>query len=167
MNKILINFFFQNIIAQELPIIIRLEVNNNNMDRWVANTDGIREQFGATLCRAFLIPNKNIRVDRVEGDEGIIYLCVLPPYGKNVIDSLNGSAPDALSRIEAVRKCCRDLNANIESITLGEFGLKIEDRLMDPRWNKKYIWPNSKPDEGHYWANPIMQGGRPYYCPSG
>jgi hypothetical protein len=144
-----------------------LELNNTDMDRWVANKDGIREEFAAALCRAFEIPEKKIRVDNVERDKGIIYLCVQPPYGKKVIDSLNGSAVDAAARMQAVRKCCRDLNANVESITLGELGLKIEDRLMDPRWNKNYVWPDSNPNEGDYWATPIIRGGKPYYCPSG
>jgi hypothetical protein len=157
---------FQNLLAQEVPVIIQLELNSTNMDRWAANTDGIREQFGSDLCRAFLIPDKKIRVNDIDRDKGIIYLCVVPPYGKNVIDSLNGTAPDALQRMEALRKCCRDLHANVESITLGEFGLEIEDRLMDPKWNKNYVWP-SNPDEGNYWATPIDQGGKPYYCPSG
>jgi hypothetical protein len=137
------------------------------MDRSEANLDRIREEFGAALCRAFLIPDTNIRVENIERDKGIIYLCVLPPYGKNVIDSLNGTASDAVRRMEAVRKCCRDVNAKVESITLGEFGLKFEDRLMDPRWNKTYVWSTSDPNEGQYWANPINQGGRPYHCPSG
>jgi len=137
------------------------------MDRWVANTDGIREQFGAALCGALQIPEKKIRVDNVDRDKGIIYLFVQPPYGKKVIDSLNGTATDAASRMQAVRKCCGNFNANVESITIGEFGLKIEDRLMDPRWNKNYIWSNDNPNEGHYWANPIMRGDKPYYCPSG
>ena len=137
------------------------------MDQWVANTDGIRERFAAVLCQAFHIPDKKIRVDGVDADKCIILLCVLPPYGKNVIDSLNGTATDAAARMQAVRKCCLDVNANVESITLGELGLKVEDKLMDPRWNRKYAWPNSSPDDGQYWADPIDQGGRPYYCPSG
>ncbi len=103
----------------------------------------------------------------MDRDKGIIYLCVLPPYGKNVVDSLNGSAPDAVVRMQAVRKCCNDVRVNVESITLGEFGLNIEDRLMDPRWNKTYVWANSNSDEGEYWSTPIVQGDKPYYCPSG
>jgi hypothetical protein len=148
-------------------MIIQLDPNSTDMERWAANTDGIREKFGTALCQAFLIPNKNIRVDDVERDKGIIYLCALPPYGKNVIDSLNGTAPDALARMKAVRRCCSDIRLNVETITLGNFGLKIEDRLMDPRWNKTYVWPDSDSDKGQYWTTPIMQGDKPYYCPSG
>jgi hypothetical protein len=53
-----------------------------------------------------------------------------------VIDSLNGTAPDSAAGIEALRKCCLSVNLNIETITLVDFGLKIEDRLMDLQWNR-------------------------------
>ena len=165
--KMLKTFDHEIILAQELPVIIQLELNKTDMQRWEANTEGVREQLAAALCRAFRIPDKKIRVDRVEGDKGMVYLRVQPPYGKNVIDGLNGTDPDAVARMKEVRQCCLDLNANIESITLGEFGLKIEDKLMDPRWNKVYIWPGETIPEGQLWAQPIMQGGQPYYCPSG
>lgn len=165
--KIFKRLFDGMIVAQELPVIIQLELNKTNMERWDVNSDGIRERFGAALCQAFGIPDKKIRVDRVDRDKGIVYLCVQPPYGKNVVDGLNGTDPDAAARMKAVRQCCLDLNANIESITLGEFGLKVEDKLMDPRWNKIYIWPGENIPEGQLWSQPIMTGGQPYYCPSG
>lgn len=142
-------------------------MDTTDIDRWVSNNDGIREKFGAALCQAFLIPSKCIRVENVERDKGILNLCVLPPYGKIVVDSLNGSAPDAVARMKAVRKCCKDVHANVESITLGEFGLQIQNKLMDPKWNKVYIWPNEDPNTGHHWQTPIIQGGKPYHCPSG
>ncbi|CAF3008535.1 unnamed protein product [Rotaria sp. Silwood2] len=153
--------------TQALPITIRLDADRTDMKQWAVNTDGIQERFVAALCQAFAIPTQSIRVDSIESDEAMIYMYIEPPYGKVVVDSLNGTAPDAAARMQAIRKCCCDLNANVESITLGEFGLKIEDRLMDPRWNKKYAWSNNNPDEGQYWPNPINQGGKPYYCPSG
>ncbi|CAF4255159.1 unnamed protein product, partial [Rotaria sordida] len=111
------------------------------MKQWAINTDGIQERFGVALCQAFGKPPKYIRVDSIDSDEAIINIYIRPPYGKNVIDSLNGTAPAAAVRMQAVRKCCCDFNANVESITLGEFG--------------------------QYWLNPIDQGGKPYYCPSG
>ncbi|CAF1418472.1 unnamed protein product, partial [Rotaria sordida] len=126
------------------------------MKQWAINTDGIQERFSAALCQAFGIPPKYIRVDSIDSDEAIINICIRPPYGKNVIDSLNGTAPAAAVRMQAVRKCCCDLKANVESITLGEF-----DGV------KKYAWSNNNPDEGQYWSNPINQDGKPYYCPSG
>ncbi|CAF1207748.1 unnamed protein product [Adineta steineri] len=73
---------------------------------------------------------------------------------------------DALAEMEAMHKCCKDIDENVESITLGEFGLEIEGRLMDPRWDKNYVW-SSKDSAGEYWENPRNQGGKPYYCPSG
>ena len=148
-------------------MVIQLDMSNTDIEQWIGNQDGIQDKFGTNLCQAFGIPNKNIRVANVDRDKGIINLCVLPPFGKNVIESLNGSAPDAVARMQAVRKCCNDVRANVESITLGEFGLKIENKLMDPRWNKVYVWPNSDKSEGQYWSTPIQQGGEPYYCPSG
>ncbi|CAF4594418.1 unnamed protein product [Rotaria sp. Silwood1] len=153
--------------TQQLPFQIRLDTDRTDMKQWAVNTDGIQERFVAALCQAFLIPIKSIRIDSIEPDDGNLFLFVEPPYGKNVVDSLNGTAPDAAARMKAVRKCCCDLNANVESITLGEFNLKVEHRLMDPRWNKKYAWSNNNPDKEQYWANPINQGGKPYHCPSG
>lgn len=153
--------------AQELPVIVQLELDTTNMNRWVANDDNVQEQFSSNLCKAFLIPTKNIRVDNVDRNKGMIYLIVKPPYGKKVVDSLNGAAPDAAARMQAVRKCCEDMNASVESITLGEFGLKVEDKLMDPRWNKIYGWQQDTEKNIQFWSSPINQGGRPYYCPSG
>ncbi len=148
-------------------MLVQFEINNTDLDEWADNRDEIHQRFAAGLCRAFHIPEKNIRVDRFERDKGVVHICVLPPYGKDVIDNLHGTAKDAAARMQAVRECCIDLHAHVESMTLGEFGLKIEDKLMDPRWNKTYIWPNSNPNEGEYWSTPINQGGKPYYCPSG
>jgi hypothetical protein len=150
-----------------LPIVIQFEVNTTDMDDWAANKNTIRERFAAGLCEAFMIPEKNIRVDDVDRDKAVVFLRVLPPYGKDVVDSLNGTALDAAARMRAVRKCCVDLNLNVESVTLGEFGLKIEDKLMDPRWNKTYSWSKGDPNDGHFWVTPIDQGGKPYFCPSG
>ncbi|CAF3537907.1 unnamed protein product [Rotaria socialis] len=153
--------------SQDLPIIIQLDSDKTDLKQWAANTNGIQEKFSGTLCQAFKIPTQAMRIGGIGIDTGIINLFVQPPYGQNVVDSLNGTAPDALARMNAVRKCCQDLNANVESMTLGEFGLKVEDKLMDPRWNKKYAWPDSPPEQGQYWKTPIDQGGKPYYCPSG
>ena len=155
------------LLAQELPVIIQLELNRNDMDRWDATNDGIREQFAAGLCKAFRVPDKKIRVHHVERDKGVVILRVQAPHGKDVVDALNGTNPDAVARMKAVRQCCVDLNANIESITLGEFGLKVEDKLMDPRWNKTYIWPDESTEGGECWIKPIEQGGAPYHYPSG
>ena len=147
--------------------MIQLEVDKTDMDQWEANSDGIRERFAANLCEAFGIPKKQIRVERVDREKAVIHLVVFPPYGQQVVDGLNGGAKDAAARMRAVRQCCVDIDAQVESITLGEFGLKIEHRLMDPRWNKKYSWPPGNLPGEHYWAKPLIYGGKPYHCPSG
>lgn len=152
---------------EELPLIIQLRMDEGEMERWGSNANSLRERFAAALCKAFGIPEKQINVDDVELSKGVIHLIVRPPYGKNVVDSLNGNAEDAASRMAAVRKCCLELDAHVESITLGEFGLEVENRLMDPRWNKKYVRPEEVTADTHYWATPIDQGGKPYFCPSG
>jgi hypothetical protein len=147
--------------------MFQLDIDKADMDEWDENKDGIRERFASNLCEAFCIPKKKIHVQRVDRENGIIYLCAQPPYGKKVVDSLNGGAKDAAARMKAVRKCCVEIDARVDSITLGEFGLKIENRLMDPRWNKKYCWPPGNVPGEHYWVNPLMYGGKPYHCPSG
>ena len=162
---LLMNSFYYS--AQEMPVLVQLELDTANTDRWANNSDGIWEEFSSNLCKAFLIPTKNIRVENVDQTKGIIHLIVQPPFGKKVVDDLNGTAPDAAARMQAVRKCCEDLNVPVESITLGEFGLKIEDKLMDPRWNKVYGWQVDTTKDIHYWSSPINQGGKPYFCPSG
>jgi hypothetical protein len=154
-------------IVEELPLVIQLRMDEGELERWGDSSNGLRERFAAALCKAFGIPENQINVEDVELSKGIIHLLVHPPYGKNVVDSLNGNAADAASRMAAVRKCCLELDAHVESITLGEFGLKVENRLMDPRWNKKYVRPEEKQEGTESWANSIDQGGKPYYCPSG
>ncbi|UJR21795.1 hypothetical protein I4U23_024870 [Adineta vaga] len=152
--------------GDELGFMIQLDADDAYMNQWDTNKGGIRERFVDNLCEAFGVPKNKIRIIRVDREKAIIHLCVLPPYGKKVVDSLNGGAADAVARMYAVRKCCLDVDAHVESITLGEFGLKIENRLMDPRWNKKYGWAPGEP-QAHFWATPINQGGKPYFCPSG
>ena len=154
-------------IEEELPLVIQLRMDQGDMTRWASNTGNLRERFAAALCKAFGIPDDQIHVENVELDKGVIHLVVRPPYGKNVVDGLNGNAEDAAARMAAVRICCLELDAHVESITLGEFGLQVENRLMDPRWNKKYVRPEDKEENTHYWATPIDQGGKPYFCPSG
>ena len=137
------------------------------MEAFRTNRNNIRQRLAAGLCEALNIPVDNIRIDEVDAKRGILHLRVLPPFGRAVVDSLNGNAPDAAARMVAVRKCCIDFDAQVESFTLGEFGLQVEDRLMDPRYNKQYIWPGQTIEGGQCWAKPIDQGGKPYFCPSG
>ena len=154
-------------LAEKLSIKVQLDVEKANIKKWVTNEDGIRQQLGSGLCQAFQVPDKTIEVDSVEEVNAILNLFALPPHGKSVVNILNGSAADAVERMKAIRQCCRALDINIQSITLGEFDLKIEDKLMDPRWNKTYVWPNEQSEDGQYWKDPINRGGKPYYCPSG
>jgi hypothetical protein len=151
--------------VEDLPISIRLE--GIDTDQWSAKSNQIQDEFSNALCQAFSIPIENIRIIKVDYGTGTIYAHVLAPYGKNVIDSLNGTAPDSAARIEAVRKCCLAIKAEIGSITLGDFDLSIDQKLMDPTWNRQYVWTRSDDDDGQYWQKPIDRGGRPYFCPSG
>ncbi|CAF3732250.1 unnamed protein product [Rotaria sp. Silwood1] len=116
---------------------------------------------------ALLIPDGNIRITRVESGSVIVIGYVMPPYGKNVIEGLNGNARDSAARIEAVRQSCSSYNGQVESITLGDFGLSIDHKLMDPAWNRKYLWSPEDPEKGEYWKRSLNRGGRPYFCPSG
>ena len=150
-----------------MPIAIQLDVNKNDMGPWKDNNNDLRERFCAGLCQAFQIPKGQIQFDRVGPAEGLVHVRVLPPHGAKVADCLNGNALDAAARMKALKKCCRDLHADIESITLGEFGLKVKDKLMDPRWNKEYIWSNVSDPKGSYWKGSLDRGGKPYFCPTG
>lgn len=135
--------------------------------QWANNTNGIHEKLSSALCQAFLIPDKSLHVTGVPKNKSLLNISVKPPYGKTVVDSLNGSAKDAVERMQAVRKCLKDFNTNVQSIILGEFGLQIEAKLMDPKWNRKYGWPDKLGKDENFWVNSIDQGGKPYYCPSG
>ena len=138
-----------------------------DVKQWSNNSDQIQEKFGAALCEAFLIPLGNIRITGIDSRDGNIQAYVVPPYGKNVIDSLNGTATDSPARIKSVRECCLAFKGKIESIGLGEMGLSIDDKLMDPLWNRKYLWAKSDTEEGEFWEKSIDRGGKPYFCPSG
>jgi hypothetical protein len=152
-------------IVENLPITIHLE--EVNMNEWLKNVNKIQDKFISALCQAFLIPIGSIRIINVECGSVLIRAYVEPPYGKNVIDSLNGTAPDSPARLKAVRECCLSVKGNVQSITLGKYGLSIDRKLMDPLWNRKYLWFKSDTDEGEYWEKPIDRGGKPYFCPSG
>ena len=65
-----------------------------------------------------------------------------------------------------LRQCFAHLNVKVESITLGEIGMGIQEGFMDPMWNKTYVGPGSNDAAGRYWKDPVSQGNRPYYCPS-
>jgi len=138
-----------------------------NINQWSTNTNGIQDQFSVTLCVVLLIPIDKIRVDGLASDNSTLQAYVLPPYGKNVIDNLNDTAPDSTARIEALQKCCLSMNAKIETIKLNDFVLNIEDRLMDPQWNQKYIFLDEECEDGQYWTYPLDRGGKNYNCPSG
>ena len=84
-----------------------------------------------------------------------------------MIDSLNGTSLDSPARIKAVRESCSSVKGQVESITLGEYGLSIDRKLMDAKWNREYLWTKSAAGEGEYWEKSIDRGGKPYFCPSG
>ena len=150
---------------QKLPISIHLK--GPDFNEWSKNVNGIQEKFSSALCQAFLIPNGSILIIKVDRGSIIISGQVKPPYGKSIIDSLNGTALDSPARIKAVRECCSRFGGTIESITIGEFNLSIGHKLMDPLWNRKYLWAKSDTEKGQYWEKPIDRGGKPYFCPSG
>jgi len=79
-------FFFLNTV-EKLPISIHLE--GADFDEWSKNSNRIQDKFSSTLCEAFLIPDRSIHITRVENGSVILVAHVLPPYGKNIVDSLN------------------------------------------------------------------------------
>ena len=154
-------------LVERLPFIVRLISCGPELRKWANNDDNIQEKCISELCRAFGVPNKAIRVDRVDADDQDLVFVAEPPYGKKVVDGLNGNAPDAAVRMKKVRECLQQVGLNVKSITLGDFDLNIDDRLMDPTWNKIYRWPDESTEKGDYWSKPLIRGGKPYFCPSG
>jgi hypothetical protein len=152
-------------IVEKMPMSIHLE--EADINEWTKNINRIQDQFSSSLCRAFDIPDMSIRITEVKYGSVIIIAYVLPPYGSNVIDCLNGVASDSPARIKAVRKCCLAVKGKIQSITLGDCGLSIDHKLMDPMWNRIYAWSNKNSNEGQFWEKPLNRGGKPYFCPSG
>lgn len=148
-------------------MIIQLITNSFDADAFQENRNNIRQRLAGGLCAAFGIPTDKIHVEKFDGDQGRVHLRVRGPHGKDVVAALNGNAPDASKRMAAVKKCCADLSLPVESITLGEFGLHVENHLMDERFNKRYVFEHEKGDGAFYWKTPLMYGGKPYYCPSG
>ena len=155
------------LVVDDLPVIIQLITHGWDPETFRENKNNIRQRLAKGLCTALEIPSDNIQVENVDYDKGRVHLRVAHPHGKVVVDALNGNAPDAAKRMAAVKKCCEDLHVPVESITLGEFGLHVENRLMDPRFNKRYVWAHEKGPGLEYWAKPLDYGGKPYYCPSG
>ncbi len=140
---------------KELPLIMRLDADFNT---WSSNKSAIQQQFCSALSNAFNLPKDAIRIVRVEQGSAILHARIQPPHGQVVIDKV--------SNTDIIQKCCTKFNSRIYSITLGEFGLTVEKRVMDPRWNKVYVHSHGQPG-GTYWAGSLNRGGKPYFCPKG
>lgn len=138
-----------------------------NIDQWSKNSNHIQEEFSSSLCRALRIPDRSIRISGIESGSVIIHAYVFAPYGINFIDSLNGTAPDSAERIKSFQRCCAAVAADIRSITIGDFALSIDHRLMDQQWNRRYLYSRFDNEKGEYWEGSINRGGKPYFCPSG
>ncbi len=54
-----------------------------------------------------------------------------------------------------------------EKLGIRECGLQIQNILMDPIWNKVYVWGKTDVQQEVYWPGSINRGNKPYYCPSG
>jgi hypothetical protein len=148
-------------------MMFRLQTPKSDRNSWTQNDDQFREKFCSGLCRVIGIPPGNIKLKQFDAEGGLIYLYVIAPHGKVVVDRLNGNAPDTAARVVAVRKYFEEQHMKVESLTLGEFGLKVEQRLMDPRFNKTYSGAFEDSGNGVNWTTPINQGGKPYHCPRG
>ncbi|CAF1324975.1 unnamed protein product [Adineta steineri] len=151
---------------EELPVTFELKADAAFMNQFKNNSNEVQERFIKSLCQAFSIPSGEIRIKNIDCDKAIICILISKPHGTVVVKILIGGVEDAVARKEAVCKCFSDINANVDSIILGEVALEVEGRRMDPRWNKNYVSSSNDPT-GQYWANSINQGGKPYFCPSG
>jgi hypothetical protein len=158
-----ISFF--STLVEKLPITIHLE--QVSMSQWARNINKIRDKFITALCQAFRIPNGTIRVLKVEVGSVLIRAYVEPPYGNKIIESLNGTALDSPARVKAVHECCLSVKGSVQSITLGKFSSSVDRKLMNPSWNRKYLWWKSDTENGEYWEKQIDPGAKPYICPSG
>lgn len=57
--------------------------------------------------------------------------------------------------------------ARHEARVLYGCNLNVEANLMDPMWNRVYVWSKSNGPLETYWSGSIDRGNKPYYCPSG
>jgi len=115
------------------------------------------------------LPPDALTIERVEKGSVILHLVIHPPHGQLVVEQISRhekNDPSSALNVEAIQKCCEKFNSHLHSIILGKYGLTIEKRLMDFKWNKRYVDRHGKAG-GIYWSTPLNRGGKPYFCPEG
>lgn len=143
--------------------MMRLEAD---FEAWSTNRAAIRQQFCATLSNSLGFPKDTIRITRVEQGSTILRILIVAPYGQDFLEKFSGTDSRTLKHMESLQKCCKKFNSRICSVTLGETGLDIQEKIMDPRWNRTYTYEYGAPG-GTFWTGSIDQGGKPYFCPKG
>lgn len=143
--------------------MMRLEAD---FDAWSTNREAIRQRFCAALSNTLGFPKDTIRIARVEQGSTILRILILAPHGQEFLEKFTGVDSRVLQQMELLQKCCAKFNSRICSVTLGECGLDIQEKIMDPRWNKVYTYTYGSPD-GTHWVGSLDRGGKPYFCPKG
>lgn len=127
-----------------------------------------KDSFKNALSKALDIPEISVEIEEVKVEDKVVHGKFRKPYGKKAVDVFNGTASDSVDRMEKLRVECESFGVKLDTITLGEYNLDVEDRLMDPKWNITYRWPNEPNSTGtNYWDKSLVRGGKPYFCPSG
>jgi hypothetical protein len=136
-----------------LPLTVTL---SEDYESWQRSESGASKKsvYIAQICKQLNIPHDAFRIERIEAGSTLVYGVVLPPHGKVVMKyfSVDDAELDSLSQ--------RD---KITMITLGRFGLNVNDQVLFPTWNRVY----SDESGGTYWTGSLDRAGKPYYCPVG
>jgi len=139
---------------------------DGDFHRWSTNQSAIRQQFCANLTNIFQLPKDSLRIVRVEQGSAVLHIIAPVPYGQVMVEKLAKDSEIARLNMEKLKECCRKFASPLCSVTLGEMGLKIEDRVMDPSWNRIYVFSRGQTN-GTFWLGSLDRGGKPYFCPKG
>lgn len=99
-------------------------------------------------------------------------MLIQAPHGKQVADALSCEPERSNLRrektqyIHRIEHCLSKFKARLYSIAIGDLGLKTDEAVMDPIWNRIYDLPNTNLNTT-YWPDAIDRGGHPYFCPIG
>jgi hypothetical protein len=137
-----------------------------DFETWSKNESAIQQRFCATLSKTFELPADSIRITRVEQGSTILHIIVRPPHGEVIIKKLSSTDSISYKNNDLIEECGKRCDCRIYSIVLGKFGLSVEERVMDPRWNKVYTHSYGQSD-GTFWTGSLDRGGKPYFCPKG
>lgn len=140
-------------LAQPLPLVVTLD---EDIADWDESKNGARKKdaYITQICRQLNIPPHAFKIERIEAGSTRVYGIVRPPYGEVVLDYFSVDDVELKNLSES---------GIITSITLGRFGLNVNDQALFPRWNRVYF----SGTDGTHWTGSLDRAGKPYFCPTG